>query len=120
MDNNNLNNTNNDNMAENNTYSYNQQGGYQMEEPKKSSGLAIASMVCGILSIVLCCIWYLSVVLAIVAVVLGIVSNVKGMGGRGMAIAGIVTGVVGVVLSIGLIILAAIGIASTELSTYGL
>lgn len=118
MDNNNLYDANNNGTVENsNTYSYDQQGGYQMEEQAKGSGMAIASMVCGILSIVLCCIWYLSVVLAIVAIVLGIISNVKKMGGKGMAIAGIVTGAIGIVFSIGLIILVAIGVAA-ELGSF--
>lgn len=117
MDNNNSYGTGNVNTNQG-TYSNGQQGGYQMQENKKASGLAIASMVCGIVSIVLCCIWYISIILAIVAVVLGVINNVKGLGGKGMAIAGIVTGAIGIILAVALIALVAFGVATTDLSTY--
>ena len=54
--------------------------------------MAIASMVCGIVSIVICCCEYIAIPLGIVAVVLGVLSIKKGQGGKGMAIAGIVCG----------------------------
>jgi hypothetical protein len=67
--------------------------------PKQSSsGLSIASMVLGILSIFCCLIWFMAIPFGITAVILGFLG--KGKGGKGMAIAGIITGLIGTVLSI--------------------
>lgn len=74
-----------------------------MEEKK---GLSIAAMVLGIISIVLFCIWYVSLPCAILAIIFGIVGMKKG--GKGMAIAGLVLGIIAVALD-GLAIL---GVAS--------
>lgn len=64
-----------------------------MEENKNANGLAIASMVCGILSVILTCfIPYVSWVLAIVGIVLAAVSKKKGK--SGMATAGLVCSIV--------------------------
>ena len=61
-------------------------------QPKKDQGMAIASMVLGICSLVLgCCLWFLALPCAIVGVCLGAVSLQKKKDGRGMAIAGLVT-----------------------------
>ena len=80
---------------------------YDMQDqPKRSSGLAIASMVCGILSVVICCGMWISWILSVVAIILGAVSLSKRQGGRGMAIAGIITAVFGLLLSIGFFIFA--------------
>jgi hypothetical protein len=63
-----------------------------------SQGLAIGSMVCGIIGLLGCCAWCLSGPLAIIAVVLGHVALSKAKaeparyGGKGMAKAGLVTG----------------------------
>ena len=76
------------------------------DQPKRSSGLAIASMVCGILSVVICCGMWISWILSVVAIILGAVSLSKRQGGRGMAIAGIITAVFGLLLSIGFFIFA--------------
>src|SRR5687768_4592912 len=73
-------------------------GGYAIQ--KKEQGLAIASLVCGILSIVLCC----SVFTGVPAIVLGIMAinkekNDPGRyGGKGMAIGGIATGAVSILI----------------------
>ncbi|NLL80610.1 MAG: DUF4190 domain-containing protein [Clostridiales bacterium] len=82
---------------------YGQQTYYSnvQEEPERASGLAIASMVCGIVSIVICCAWYLAAPLGIAAIALGIINNVKKLGGKGMAISGIITGSFGLLLAIG-------------------
>mgnify|MGYP002715331137 CR=1 FL=1 len=69
-----------------------------------AKGLAIASMVCGILSLLCCCIWYIGGILAIVGLVLGIISIRKGTEGRGMAMAGIITSVLGLVIGISLML----------------
>ncbi|MBR6487254.1 MAG: DUF4190 domain-containing protein, partial [Lachnospiraceae bacterium] len=63
-------------------------------------GFAIASMVCGCLSILCCFGTCVSWVLSIVAIVLGIITITKKYDGRGFAIAGIVTAGVGIILSI--------------------
>lgn len=74
----------------------------------QGKGLGIASMVCGILSIVLVCcsgyIPFLPIVLGVVAVILGIVQIVKNES-KGMAIAGIICGAIGVVMYIALLII---------------
>lgn len=99
---------------------YQQAGYYQQSAPAapqdKASGMAIASMICGILSILCCCAWYISLILAGVAIVLGIVNNTKHMGGKGMAIAGIVTGSVGIVLVVAFLLLMVLGMTSSEFS----
>lgn len=65
---------------------------------KDRKGLAIASMVLGIVSLVLFCIWYISIPCAILALVFGIISLKSSK--KGMAIAGISTGAVGFILMI--------------------
>lgn len=72
-----------------------------------NSGFAIASMVCGIISIICCCFTWFSLVLGIAAVVLGIIALSNKYDGKGMAIAGIVTGGIGIF--IWLIVLLAAG-----------
>jgi Na+/H+-dicarboxylate symporter len=81
--------------------------------PQPSQGLAIASMVCGIASIVLFCVWWLSIPLAIAAVICGILARGKiargEAAGAGMAKAGLITGIIGAVLAILFVILAIVG-----------
>ena len=69
-----------------------------VSEKKGNMGIAIASLVCGILSILCCCLTCFSVVLSIAAIVLGIITLVNKYDGKGMAIAGIATGGVGILL----------------------
>ena len=71
---------------------------------KDKKGLAIAAMVLGIVSLVLFCIWYISLPCAILAIIFGIISIKSSK--RGMAIAGISTGAVGAILMILLYVLA--------------
>ena len=95
---------------------------YTPQGPPPPSGLAIASMVCGILSIPLLCAWPVSIPLAVVAVVLGLVARGqvrRGVaGGGGMAIAGIVCGAVPLAaVAVGLIIFLTVlvgGVASSH------
>jgi hypothetical protein len=72
--------------------------------PQQSQGLAIGALVCGIISIVSVCVWFLSIPLGIVAVILGIVGKGKAQrgeaGGQGLAKAGLTLGAIGVVLSL--------------------
>ena len=80
---------------------------YTEEAQPTGKGLAIASMVCGILSIVLCCFTYVSVILSVVAIVLGIVSKKKTTEGSGMALAGIITGAAALLITVFILILGA-------------
>ncbi len=70
--------------------------GYYGQPP--SQGFGIASMVCGILALVTCCIWCLSVPLGIVSIVLGIL-QIQKKTAKGMAIAGIVCSAIGILLT---------------------
>ena len=85
----------------------------QMKEPAK--GMAIASMVCGICSLVFIWVPFLNIILAIIAVAIGHVqlSNIKKLpqeyDGRGMAIAGLATGYV----TIGFVVLSLIIVLAT-------
>ncbi|MDA0768518.1 MAG: GYF domain-containing protein [Verrucomicrobia bacterium] len=80
-----------------------------------TSGLAIASMVCGIVSLMLC---YINGVAALPAVICGhmalkqINKALTPVGGRGMAIAGLVTGYIG--LAIQLVFIVGIVVAVTQ------
>jgi len=78
--------------------------GYSSPGPQQSQGLAVGALVCGIISIVSVCVWFLSIPLGIVAVILGIIGKGKAQrgeaGGQGLAKAGLILGAIGVVLSI--------------------
>lgn len=64
-----------------------------------NDGMAIASMILGILSIVFCCCYgWISIPLAIIGIILGAVCLSKNTSGRGMAIAGIVTSIIALAL----------------------
>lgn len=77
---------------------------------QESKGLSIASMVLGIVSVVLFCIWYISIPCAILAIIFGIVGMKKG--GKGMGVAGLVLGIVALAILAIIYLLALIGIAS--------
>jgi hypothetical protein len=81
---------------------YNQQP-YQQNYTQPSSGFGIASMVCGILALITCCLWCTCIPLAVVSIVLGILQIQKGTA-KGMAIAGIVCSSIGLILFIALTI----------------
>lgn len=94
-------NQNNGYYSNNNYY---QQGGpydpYQNQGPAPYNGLAIASLVIGIVSIVPCCLFpYLCIPLNIVGLILGIISRRKPYG-RGMGLAGTIVNIAFLVLSI--------------------
>ncbi len=92
---------------------YNYQQPVDTEPPVSGGniGFSITSLVCGILSIICCCVWYLSIILAVVAIVFGILSLKKNADGRTMAIAGLITGGLGLVLSIIVLVLVLVGSA---------
>lgn len=71
---------------------------------RKTYGWSVASLVCGIISVVCCCIGYGAVVLGILAVVFSILSR-KNLGYfDGMAIAGLVLGIVGFILGVAILL----------------
>lgn len=68
------------------------------EQMKGGSGLAIASMVLGIVALVLsCCIYFISIPCAIISVILAAVSIKGGRDGKGMAVAGLVCSIISLV-----------------------
>jgi hypothetical protein len=80
---------------------------YGAPNPSQSTGMAVGSLICGIMSIVLSffvCLWFLSVPLGLVAIVLAIIARGKiargEAGGAGLAKGGLITGVVGIILSV--------------------
>lgn len=85
----------------------------------QGTGLGVASMVCGICSILIICavftgaviLAYLAPVLGIVAIVLGIVQIVKNES-KGMAVAGIVCGAIGILIFVGIICIGLYAISS--------
>lgn len=83
----------------------------QTPAPNGAKGFAIASLVLGIVGLVLFCVWYLSVPCAVLAIIFSIVAKKKG-GKNGMATAGLVLGIVTLVILVLILILAAIGITA--------
>ena len=77
-----------------------------MPGQQPSQGLAIASMVCGILGILSCCAFPFNLLLVLPAIVLGHVALSKAKadparsGGKGMAKAGLITGYIGLVFAL--------------------
>lgn len=61
-------------------------------------GFGVASMVCGIVALVLCCVGWVSIPVGIVGLVLGCVAVAKKYAGHGMAVAGIVCNVIALAL----------------------
>ena len=85
--------------------SYAATSSYSLGQLPPSQGLAVASMCCGIGSIVLsCCIPYISIFAAIAAIILGHKATTKikanQASGAGMAKAGLITGYIGLVTSL--------------------
>ncbi len=75
------------------------------------NGMAIASMVLGIVAIVLmCCNTYIGMACAVVGLILGIL-HVRKNGKNGMAIAGIVCSAVAIAIAVIAIILVAVGVS---------
>jgi len=72
-------------------------------EQTEQKGMSIASLVLGIVGLVLFCFWYISIPLAILAIIFGIIG--KNKGGKGMAIAGLVLGIITVVIVVGLVLI---------------
>ncbi len=85
------------------------------QHPKK--GMAIASMVLGIVSIVLSCAWYICIPCGILAIIFGVLANKEGK--IGFAKAGIIMGIIGLAFAVLLLtILASILALFGDLSQY--
>ena len=98
------------------------QGQYTPVAPQQApagpgKGLAIPAMICGILSIVIFCLYYLSIPLGVVGIVLGGIAKSKGYRG-GMATAGIVCGAVGAGLALLFVIIAIAAVGAADLSYF--
>ena len=86
---------------------------------RTGNGLAVASLVLGLIGIVLFCFWFLSIPCAILAIIFGALGKGKanrGASGGGMAVAGIVLGIISVALVILVVggLLASIGIGGKD------
>ena len=84
-----------DNTAQYNAPVYSESGNSQGES---TPGLAIASLVMGIVSILICCCWGGGIVLSIPGLIMGISANKKQKTGVGTA--GMICSIVGIVLNI--------------------
>ncbi len=77
--------------------------------PKVNNGKALASMIVGIVSVAVCCYWFISLPGGVVAIVLGILGRkeiAEGNGTNGgMALTGIITGAVAAAIALGLLAL---------------
>jgi len=83
--------------------------GAPIHPPSSSNGKAITSMILGIVSIVFCWYWFLSIPAGAVALILGVLGKKEIAEGRGtnggMATSGIVTGAIGLALGAILLVL---------------
>ncbi|WP_417265784.1 DUF4190 domain-containing protein [Brumimicrobium sp.] len=82
-----------------------------LNTPKASNGMATASLVLGIVSIVLSFFWVVGLICGVLAIILAIVSKGKikadpNLGGSGAASGGLITGIIGVILSIIVVVVA--------------
>ena len=80
------------------------------QPPKNTNGYAIASMVLGIISCALVCIYYIALIVGIIAIALYFPAKKRGK--NGMATAGLICGIVGTAIS-GILLAYAIIMAST-------
>ena len=71
-------------------------GHTQNNVPQQGKGLAIASMVLGIISVVLFCIPYICIPCGLIGLILGGVVFATKKPGKGMAIAGLVCSILGI------------------------
>lgn len=86
------------NGPQDNTTQY-YQDPYRDMPPEEPSGMAVASLVLGIISVVISCSGY-NFITAILAIIFGAIHLAKRRSRRGMAIAGIVLGIISIVIFI--------------------
>ncbi|MDX3456056.1 DUF4190 domain-containing protein [Streptomyces sp. ME02-8801-2C] len=100
--------------------------GWAPMAPQPMNGMGTASLVVGIVSAAVFCIWPLAIVLGILAVVFGLVARQRARRGQatnaGQALAGIICGAVGIVLAVTLgvllIVLGEEGSLNTDEGSY--
>ncbi|MFE6976859.1 DUF4190 domain-containing protein [Streptomyces sp. NPDC057682] len=89
--------------------------------PAPANGLGIASLVLGIISVVLFCLWGLGIVLGVLALIFGLIGRGRAKRGEadnaGVALAGIILGSVGMVVSAAFLGLMIWGISSGNFDT---
>lgn len=96
-----------------NNFQYQEQNGSAQPSTQKADGLAIASLICGIISFVMiCCCTYLGVILGIAAIVTGAMSKDKNGNKCTMAKVGLGLGIAGAVLSLIWIVISFAGLIS--------
>ena len=107
-----------DNQYPNNPNNFNNEQPMQVNvnvpQPKPTSGLAIASMVLGIISLLCSCLGWAGIICAALAVIMGIFALAGHKAGKGMAIAGLVCGIIALIPSI--IVISTIGSIISALS----
>ena len=88
------------------------------DNSRNSSTFAVISLVLGILAVVLiCCIYWFSLIMGVIGLILGIISLVQNRDGKGMAIAGTILNGIAILLSILLLLLLlTVGIGLGDLS----
>lgn len=84
-----------------------------MENTTSKHGYAVASLVLGILSIVLCCCYYIGLVCGIVGLVLSVVAKKNG-NDEGINKAGLVLNIIGVSIGAIFVILLIIGAGASQ------
>jgi hypothetical protein len=104
-----------DSQGSSNYYDAGYQGGTSYDDTYAEGGgnigFAIASMICGILSMLCCICGCMNLPLSIAAIVLGVITITKHYDGKGMAIAGLITGGLGLVLGV---IMTGVGMTDEE------
>lgn len=73
--------------------------GQNGNQPPEKNGLAVASMVLGILSLLLCCTCFVNILLGVLAIIFGLLSK-NGQKMNGSAKAGVVLGIIGIILTV--------------------
>jgi len=92
-----------------NRFQPNMQNPYQAPPQEGSVGMAVASMVLGIVGMLIsCCLYPVTIILAIIGLILGAVAIKKGPAGKGMAVTGIVLSVISLAAAVLFIILMAV------------
>lgn len=71
----------------------------------KTNPFSIASMICGILSILVCCCGFLSLPFGALGILFALLARRKGQSMNGMSIAGIVTSAIGMVCGVAFLVL---------------
>lgn len=111
MDNNNMNNEQNNFYQDNTNVQAQAPVNNAAPTEKKTDVLAIISLVCGILAIILsCCSAYIGLVPGIAGIVLAIISK-KQNGKSGIATAGLICSIIGIVIAIIITVLGVLGLA---------